>query len=141
MFRNKLSPSRAISKILSVFQVLCIAGAWLLNDLSHKKVGVNHHVVFKKQQHMQSILNGNHMVVYQILFIAIVFLVLFDMIRQKKTGYYISVAAFILWSLILGAALFVPGTIKIPAYSYLLLFSVIVWCLEILKFSLNNQNK
>ena len=64
---NVSRANKIVRFILTALQLLCITGAFVLNDLRHKKVGVNHHVVYRKQQYMQTILDTEHRLVYGIL--------------------------------------------------------------------------
>lgn len=125
--------NKIIYGLLTAFQFLCVAGAVWLDDLSRSKVGVNHHVVYKKRQYMQTLLDSNHMLMYGILLGILLTVMVLYLARHRERETWIALLPLVLLTLAVGLFMVLPAAIAMPAYVYLLLLLVIIWGLEAAK--------
>lgn len=125
--------NKILSGSLTGLQLVCLAGAYVLEDLSHKKAGVNHHVVYKKQQYFQTILDADHLMIYRLLVGVILAALVFYLIRQGAQKYWKALLPLILITFAVGFALISPAMMDLPAYVYLLFLALVVWLLEWIK--------
>lgn len=125
--------SKLIQHTLTAFQMLCIAGAYVLDDLSHRKVGVNHHVVYRKRQYLQTLLDADHLMIYGIILGVLLALMAVYLISHRGRHYRKAIMPLILLTLAIGLLLVLPEAIAMPAYVYILFLSLIVWGLEAIK--------
>ncbi len=119
--------------LLTFLQAACLAGAYLLDDLSRKKAGVNHHVVYRKNQYMKTILDADHRFVYGILAILILAGLVIYLLRHREGNYVKILIPLVLWTMAAGAVLFLPAVMERPTYVYLLGIVLVVWLLQCLK--------
>jgi len=125
--------NKLIQYTLTAFQMLCIAGAYVLDDLSHRKVGVNHHVVYRKRQYLQTLLDADHLMVYGIILGILLAVMVVYLIRHRGRHYLNAIMPLFLLTLAIGFLLVLPAAIAMPAYVYILFLSLIVWGLEAIK--------
>jgi len=125
--------NRLIKAVLTALQLICVAGAYILDDLSHKKVGVNHHVVFMKRQYMQTILDADHLIFYRIIVGIALAVIAVYLLRHAERKYWRALLPLMLITLVIGLALTLPMVMDLPAYPYILFLIVIVWLLELVK--------
>lgn len=128
-----LRANKIVRIILTALQLMCIAGAYILDDLSRKKVGVNHHVVYRKKQYMETALKPEHMMVYGIILGILLAGVAVYLIRHRRRDYLMALLPLILLTFVIGLLLVLPAAIAMPAYVYILFLAVVVWGLEVIK--------
>jgi len=129
--------STVITVLLTLLQALCAAGALVLDRLSHRRVGVNHHVVFKKYAAFRGFLRPE-LTPYYGAAAAAAFLVgaalLVRAARRRAGGAVIrALAGWTALSALLGVELLLPAARDIPSYLYLLELTAAVWALQLVK--------
>lgn len=130
---DKRKRNKIIVGTLTIFQVLCILGAFVLNDLSHKSVGVNHHVVFRKHQYMHTILDAVHMDIYRSFVAVILVLIVLFLMRHPKRKSFQVLSPLVLFTLAIGFVLSLPMFMELPAYIYIIFLTGMVWVIELIK--------
>lgn len=125
--------NKIVRFVLTALQLLCVTGAFVLNDLSNKKVGVNHHVVYRKQRYMQTLLDAEHRLVYGILLGLFLAVMIIFLARHRARIYRNALLPLILITIVTGLFLFLPAAHAMPAYVYILFLMVIIWGLEAIK--------
>lgn len=125
--------NKIVRFILTALQLLGVTGAFVLNDLSHKKVGVNHHVVYRKQQYMQTLLDAEHRLVYGFLLGLFLAVMVVFLTRHRERKYWKAVLPLTLITIVTGLFLLLPAAHAMPAYVYILFLLVIIWGLEAIK--------
>lgn len=128
--------TRLASGLITLVQLLCAIGGWILNDLSRTRVGVNHHVVFRKRQYQQTLLSEPAMAVYQILILLILVALVAYLIRKRQRQLILAALPLVLLTGMVLLALSQSVIRALPAYAYLLLILVIIWCLEWIKLAM-----
>ena len=127
---NTPLPTRLVSGVITLVQIFGIIGGWILHDLSRTRVGVNHHVVFRKRQYQQTILSDQALTLYQVLILLILAGLVIHLIRKRQRRMLIAALPLVLLSGVVFLAVTLPMVRDLPAYAYLLLILVIIWILE-----------
>lgn len=122
---------------LSLLQLVGGLGIFYLDDLSGKKVGVNHHVIIRKKEFISSWMNSNQVDVYKLVLIVIVVLAIFYLIyqlfRKEKWSSFVSTLLLILFSVLLYMELVLEVFQSLPVYMYLLYVTGGILLIEIIK--------
>lgn len=133
--------NKVIRYLLTTFQLLCLAGAVTLNNLSYKKAGVNHHVLYKKKQYMQTLLDLDHRIIYGLILGILLTGMLVYLIRYKHSKNLSPLLPMILITIISLLFLVMPAAQALPAYIYILFLLMITWVLELIKFLIKINQK
>jgi hypothetical protein len=130
---------------LTVLQAVCGAGIFLLDRLSRRSVGVNHHVVFRRHQYLQTVLSAGHVRIYAAVLLLLFLLVLALLIRGVRRGGPRRAAAeagvLLALTALLEAELLLPLFAALPIYVYLLGLTLVIWVLQALKLPLAARRK
>lgn len=137
--REKIRFIKAVTILLTVLQTAAVIGGYVLDDLSHKKAGVNHHVVFRKRQYLQTILREDRIILY--LLLAAVILILIAVYLFRHPGWHLAriLGPLAMITITLGLALTSSVFKAMPAYVYLLGIGLLVWGIEFVKVLLKVQ--
>ena len=123
--------------ILSLLQLLGGLGIFYLDDLSGKKVGVNHHVIIRKKEFISTWMSSNQVDVYKLVLIVIVVLtmsyLIYQLFRKGKWWSFVSPLLVVLLSVLLYMELVMEVFQSLPVYMYLLYVTVGILLLEIIK--------
>jgi hypothetical protein len=122
---------------LSLLQVIGGLGIFYLDDLSGKKVGVNHHVIIRKKEFISSWMNSNQVDIYKLVLIVIVVLamsyLIYQLIKKEKWSSLVSPLLVILFSFLLYMELILEVFQSLPVYMYLLFVTAGILLIEIIK--------
>lgn len=122
---------------LSLLQLLGGLGIFYLDDLSRKRVGVNHHVIIRKKEFISSWMNSNQVDIYKLVLIVIVVLaisyLIYQLFRKEKWWKYVSTFLVILLSVLLYMELVLEVFQSLPVYIYLLYVTGGILLIEIIK--------
>lgn len=126
--------------MLSLIQLIGIMGVVVLNYLSRRKVGLNHHVIIEKKEYMKTILSTEAIEVYKIctlVLIALAIIYLIWCIMKKRNKWMIVSSVIVLiFSILLYVEFISAVFISLPIYAYILLVTVIILVIELLKIGL-----
>lgn len=120
--------------LLTALQAFCLGGAWYLEKLSQEKVGVNHHVLYRKRQYLQSILSDELMTVYQAVLLLILIILIIVWFRQRSRRRILM--PLLVSTGLLFLALSLPAFRALNTFVYALVLVGVVWLLELLKTTL-----
>jgi hypothetical protein len=124
---------------LTILQGVCAVGAAVLDRLSHRSAGVNHHVVFRRQQYLQTVLSADHVRIYALVLSAVLLVLAAALIRGLRRGQPARVlralGGLAVFTAALLAELLVPAAAAIPIYIYLLGLTLAIWALQALKLA------
>ena len=127
---------------LSIFQIILLIFAYILNFLSRKKMGVMRHFIYKNNKlndiyNMENIINILCLIIFLILIFAIINIVIFrkkkKLIYPHKKYFYIINISLILLGLIFIIFLKYFSIDKILTYYYVSLIFLIVYIIEFIK--------
>lgn len=120
-----------LNNVFFLIQVAIPLGLWLLEQLTYKKAGVNHHLRFKKTYIMR------HYLTQEILWILGGAIVLITMIllwklwvkhaHKKTLGIFPLV-----WTIAILALIVMPQLLALRAYPYIILGIVIAWSVSLI---------
>lgn len=123
--------------LISLIQIFSLVGLFILNSLVRKKVGVNHHVLIRKKEYLDSFLSPDMIEIYKFAIIVIIVLAiiyfLFCTIRKRGALRIINSIVIAIISILIYLELVVEKIISLPIYVYLLLITVVVLILEVIK--------
>lgn len=127
---------------LSIFQIILLIFAYILNFLSRKKMGVMRHFIYKNNKlndmyNIENIINILCLIIFLILIFAIINIVIFrkkkKLIYTHKKYFYIINISLILLGLIFIIFLKYFSIDKILTYYYISLIFLIVYIIEFIK--------
>jgi hypothetical protein len=122
---------------LTLLQLIGGLGIFYLDNLSRKKVGVNHHVIIRKKEFISTWLRSDQVDVYKLVLLIIVFLALFYLIyqlfRRENWWRYVSTCLVIILSLLLYFELSLDVFKALPVFMYLLYVTTGILLIEIIK--------
>lgn len=122
---------------LSLLQIVGGLGIFYLDNLSRKKVGVNHHVIIKKKEFISTWMSSNQVDIYKLVLIVIVVLALcylvFQLFKRENRWRYVSTFLVILLSVLLYFELVLDVFQSLPVYMYLLYVTAGILLVEIIK--------
>ncbi|KAF0092051.1 MAG: hypothetical protein FD141_235 [Fusobacteria bacterium] len=122
---------------LSLLQILGGFGIFFLDDLSGKKVGVNHHVIIKKKEFISTWMSNNQVDVYKLVLLFIVVLascyLVYQIFKRENWWRYVSTFLVILFGILIYCELILEVFQELPVYMYLVYMSVGILFIEILK--------
>jgi hypothetical protein len=122
---------------LSLLQVVGGLGIFYLDDLSRKRVGVNHHVIIRKKEFISSWMNSNQIDIYKLVLIVIIVLALsyliYQLIKKEKWWNYVSTFLVMVLSVLLYLELVLDLFRSLPVYMYLLYLTAGILLIEIIK--------
>jgi hypothetical protein len=122
---------------LSLLQVICGLGIFYLEDLSRKRVGVNHHVIIRKKEFISSWMSNNQIDVYKLVLLVIVVLAvmyfIYQVFRRENCWRYVSTFLVILLSVLVYFELILEVFQNLPVYMYLVYITVGILFIEIIK--------
>ena len=131
--RRNTKAIRIVAFLLSLLQISSLVGGYVLDDLSRRKVGVNHHVVIQKRRVLQTILRVDRIILYQILILFILGAIIAYLVRHREWPRVRVLGPLAIITLTIGLGLTVPFFKTMPAYVYLLGIGGLVWILEFVK--------
>ncbi len=127
---------------LSLLQVIGGAGIFFLDDLSGKKVGVNHHVIIRKKEFISTWMSNSQVDMYKLVLLVIVVLavlyVIYQLFRRENWCKYVSTFLVILLSFLLYFELVLEVFQSLPVYMYLLYITAGILFIEIIKALVQN---
>lgn len=122
---------------LSFLQVIGGLGIFYLDDLSGKKVGVNHHVIIRKKEFISSWMSSSQVDVYMWVLLVIVVLAIFylsyQLYRRQNWWSFVSPLLVILLSVLLYMELVLEVFQSLPVYMYMLYVTGGILLIEIIK--------
>lgn len=122
---------------LSLLQILGGLGIFYLDDLSGKKIGVNHHVIIRKKEFIATWMSSNQVDVYKLVLLVIVVLALcylvYQLFRRENWWRYVSTFLVILLSVLLYFELVLDVFQSLPVYMYLWYVTAGILLVEIIK--------
>lgn len=122
---------------LSLLQILGGLGIFYLDNLSRKKVGVNHHVIIKKKEFIATWMSDNQVDIYMLVLLVIVVLALcylvYQLYKRENWWRYVSTFLVILLSVLLYFELVLDVFQSLPVYMYLLYVTAGILLVEIIK--------
>ncbi len=123
--------------LLSLLQVIGGLGIFYLDDLSRKRVGVNHHVIIRKKEFISTWMSSNQVDIYKLVLIVIVVLamsyLIYQLFRKEKCWIFVSPLLVILFSVLLYMELVMEVFQSLPVYMYLLYMTGGILLIEIIK--------
>lgn len=123
--------------VLSLLQVIGGLGIFYLDDLSRKRVGVNHHVIIRKKEFIAAWMNSNQIDLYRLVLVVIVVLAIFYLIyqlfRKEKLLNFVSTFLVILFSVLIYFELSSGVFRGLNIYMYLVYISLGILLIEIIK--------
>ncbi len=122
---------------LSLLQILGGVGIFFLDDLSGKKIGVNHHVIIKKKEFISTWMSNNQVDVYKLVLLVIVVLAvvyfIYQIYRRVNWWRYVSTFLVIIFSILVYFELILEVFQSLPVYMYLVYVTVGILFIEIIK--------
>lgn len=123
--------------LISIIQVLGIIGILVFNDLSRKKVGVNHHVIVKKKEFISAFMNYKQVGFYKVILAVILFLLIvylfYQIGKRVHCWRFVSTVFVILSGVVLYLELILDWMIALPIYMYLLYMTLAIFLIGIFK--------
>lgn len=123
--------------LLTFLQIIGFIGVFVLNDMSRKRVGVNHHVIIRKREFIASFLNSEQVSLYKVFLIVllIVFLIflVFQIVRRVPWWKLGSTIIVMLICGLLYLELIQATFIALPIYTYVLMVTGVILVIEIFK--------
>lgn len=127
---------------LSLLQVIGGLGIFYLDDLSGKKVGVNHHVIIRKKEFISSWMSSSQVDVYMWVLLVIgvlaIFYLCYQLYRRQKGWSFVSPLLVILFSVLLYLELVLEVFQSLPVYMYLLYVTAGILLIEIIKLTIQS---
>lgn len=125
MNQNRKAGMVNMNILFFILQLVLITGAMVLEDLSHKKMGMMRYLVFKKRVYEETLFNAQYMYVYKWLFIIGLVIgllwIAYTMVKIKN-GKIIGMLLFLILLHIIGITLMVsPDMAQLRAYHFFLI--------------------
>ncbi len=133
--------NKIIYFFVSSIQALTIAGIFILESLSRKKAGVNHHLIARKYQLQDGLYSSSNLVLLAFLIFAVVLLVFLLSIKLNKFKLirfeFIKLLSIGLFFILAFNYIRIQ---ELNSYAYILSASLIVFCLQLLLLAASSCN-
>lgn len=106
-----------LNGFLGLIQAILIIALAVLENLTKKKAGVNHHLHYKRSYHLKRVLKFEIRLVLAILLIVLIIYLCYRLINH--TGK--TMIEPLIWSVVLVIALLAPAARKLMVYPYMIL--------------------
>ncbi|MDD2371936.1 MAG: hypothetical protein PHQ32_08085 [Firmicutes bacterium] len=120
----------------SLLQVVGIIGIFVFNDLSRKKVGVNHHVIVKKREFISDFMSQQQLGIYKVVLVVVLLLLLlyliYQIVKRVQWWRFVSTVLGILAGVVLYLELILDWMLALPIYMYLLYMTLAIFLIGIL---------
>lgn len=126
-----------INLIIFVLKFIIVLALIILEYLSGYKRGLMHHLYYRKMEYLSKIYTGSGMMLHLIIILFLLLLMLYIYKKKCKNINKLNVMKYILYSILLIIAFYLPYLRTLNTYAYILMFLEISIGIQLLKIIIN----
>lgn len=115
---------------------LLFAGLFLINKLAYRRGGLNHHLIYRKNQYMKGIFSSNNLLLFSLILALFAVILIYSIFRKKSTGKQTARWLALFYILAFIASVQLKSIYQLLIYPYLLFSLLFAFCLALLAIML-----
>ncbi|WP_461207024.1 hypothetical protein [Clostridium sp. DL1XJH146] len=130
-----------VNLAILIFQFITVIVIIVLEYLSGYKGGLMHHLYYRKIEYLSKIYTANGMIVHLIIIVLLLLLILYIAKNKWENINKVNIIKYILCSILLTIAFYLPYLENLNTYAYILMFLEISIAIETVQMVINGYKQ